>query len=155
MEASLSFEQIKDISHGMMVEVPFTAVDVDENVLLFLFMTDNTEKVNRLKNSNAMAVEVQYIKNIDAFAIWIVPSEFVQQFSSRINISDYAVCGIVRVDDKRAFQALNDIANGKATAQIYTFDKKLSSISVKQVFTNELAITALKREINKQKCKRI
>lgn len=149
MDASLSFEQIKKFSRNMQVEAPFTAVDTDENVLLFLYMAEKSKKVDALKNSKSIATEVQYIEQINAFVIWIMPSEFAIDFSSQVNVPDYAVCGLVRVDDKRAFQTLKDISDHKATAQLYTFDKELENISIKPIFTNEMAIWALKRELNK------
>ncbi len=149
MDASLSFEQIKEFSKNMQVEAPFTAVDTNENVLLFLFMTEESEKVDILKNSKSIATEVKYIEQIDAFVIWIVPSEFIADFSSRSNVPDYAVYGLVRGDDKMALQTLKDISNYKAAAQLYTFDKELTNISIKPIFTNEMAILSLKREINK------
>ena len=149
MDASLSFEQIKEISEKMHVEAPFTAVDIDENVLLFLFMTEESKKVDILKNSKSIATEVRYIEQIDAFVIWIMPSEFISEFSLQVDVPNYAVCGLVRVDDKRALQTLKDISDYKATAQLYTFDKELKNISIKPIFTNEMAILALKREINK------
>lgn len=149
MDASLSFEQIKDFSKKMQVEAPFTAVDTDENVLVFLYMVEKSKKVDILKNSKSIATEVQYIEQINAFVIWIMPSEFVTDFSSQVNVPDYAVCGLVRVDDKRALQTLKDISDYKATAQLYTFDKELENISIKPIFTNEMAVWALKRELNK------
>ena len=49
MEASLSFDQLKKLSENMKVEVPFTAVNTDDNVLLFLYMTDDIgKKANQL-----------------------------------------------------------------------------------------------------------
>lgn len=149
MNASLSLEQLKEFSKKMQVEAPFTAVDTDENVLLFLFMTEESKKVDILKNSKSIATEVQYIKQIDAFVVWIVPSEFIEDFSLRSNVPDYAVCGLVRVDDKRAFQTLKDISDNKATAQLYTFDKELKNISIKPIFTSEMSRVVIEREINK------
>lgn len=150
MKSSLSFDQIREFSEKMKVEVPFTAVDTDDNVLLFLFMTDGVEKVNNLKNSSSIATEVHYVEEIDSFAIWIVPAEFVHDFSARIDIEKYAVCGLVQVSDKRAYQTLKDVVDYKATAQIYTFDKELKSISIKQIFTNDLAVSVLDRELKKR-----
>lgn len=49
MEASLSFDQLKKLSENMKVEVPFTAVNTDDNVLLFLYMTDDIGKAERIK----------------------------------------------------------------------------------------------------------
>ena len=73
MKASLSLDELKYVAKNMKVEVPFTAIDVDKNILLFLFMTDSVKKVKKLRESKTIATEINYNKELNAFLIFLVP----------------------------------------------------------------------------------
>jgi hypothetical protein len=98
MEASLSFDQLKKLSENMKVEVPFTAVNTDDNVLLFLYMTDDIGKAERIKKSESIITEVQYLEQINSFIVWIIPVEYANKILNEKAILEYAACGLVKVD---------------------------------------------------------
>mgnify|MGYP003199620556 FL=1 len=149
MEASLSFDQLKKLSENMKVEVPFTAVNTDDNVLLFLYMTDDIGKAERIKKSESIITEVQYLEQINSFIVWIIPVEYANKILNEKAILKYAACGLVKVDDKMAFQMLNDMVDRKATAEIYVFDRRLKCISIKHVLSNDTSLSNLNNALNK------
>lgn len=92
---------------------------------------------------------MQYLEQINSFIVWIIPVEYANKILNEKAILEYAACGLVKVDDKMAFQMLNDMVDRKATAEIYVFDRRLKCISIKHVLSNDTSLSNLNNALNK------